>query len=44
MNFSYNRASYTLSAPSLYTVEGIPGAVIENGDLLIFSHQELSLR
>lgn len=44
MNFSYNRATYALTAPSLYTVEGIPGAVIVNGDLLIFSHQELSLR
>ena len=47
VHFPDDRASYTLSAPcdrSLCTVEGVAGAVIVNGDLLIFSDQELPLR
>ena len=47
VHFPYDRASYTLSEPcdrSLCTVSGVPGAVIVNGDLLVFSDQELPLR
>lgn len=47
VHFPYDRASYALSEPcdrSLCTVSGIPGAVIVNGDLLVFSDQELTLR
>ncbi len=47
VHFPYDRASYTLSDPcdrSLCTVSGVPGAVIVNGDLLVFSDQELPLR
>lgn len=47
VHFPFDRASYTLSDPcdrSLCTVSGIPAAVIVNGDLLVFSDQELPLR
>lgn len=47
VHFPFDRASYELSSPcdrSLCTVSGIPGAVIVNGDLLVFSDQELPLR
>jgi hypothetical protein len=47
IHFPFDRASYTLSDPcdrSLCTVSGVPTAVIVNGDLLIFSDQELPLR
>lgn len=47
VHFPYDRASYTLSDPcdrSLCTVSGVPGAAIVNGDLLVFSDQELPLR
>ena len=47
MHFPYDRASYTLSDPcdrSLCTVSGVPGAAIVNGDLLVFSDQELPMR
>jgi hypothetical protein len=47
VHFPFDRASYALSEPcdrSLCTVSGIPGAVIVNGDLLVFSDQELPLR
>ncbi len=47
VHFPFDRASYELSSPcdrSLCTVSGIPGAVVVNGDLLVFSDQELPLR
>jgi len=47
VHFPYDSASYTLSDPcdrSLCTVSGVPGAAIVNGDLLVFSDQELPLR
>jgi type II secretory pathway pseudopilin PulG len=47
VHFPFDRASYELSEPcdrSLCTVTGIPTAVIANGDLLMFSDQELPLR
>jgi len=46
VHFPFDRASYELSEPcdrSLCTVSGIPSAVVYNGDLLIFSDQELAL-
>ncbi len=47
VHFPFDRASYALSEPcgrSLCTVKGIPSAVVYNGDLLVFSDQELRLR
>lgn len=44
--FPLDLASYELSTPcdrSLCTVTGIPGAVIVNGDLLVFRDQEIQL-
>jgi type II secretory pathway component PulJ len=47
VHFPFDRASYELSEPcdrSICTVSGIPSTVVYNGDLLIFSDQELPLR
>jgi type II secretory pathway pseudopilin PulG len=47
IHFPFDRASYELSDPcdkAICTVNGIPSAVVYNGDLLVFSDQELPLR
>lgn len=47
LHFPFDRASYELSEPcdrSICTVTGTPTAVIYNGDLLVFSDQEMRLR
>jgi type II secretory pathway pseudopilin PulG len=47
VHFPFDRASYELSEScdrSLCTVSGIPTAVVYNGDVLMFSDQELALR
>lgn len=46
IHFPCERASFELSEPcdrALCTVRGVPGAVIYNGDLLVFSDQEVRL-
>ena len=47
LHFPLERSAYTLSEPcdrSICTVTGNPTAVIYNGDVLVFSDQELRLR
>ncbi|MFM7550870.1 MAG: hypothetical protein ACKO8I_18815 [Cyanobacteriota bacterium] len=47
IHFPCERVCYQLSEPcdrAPCTVRGVPGAVIYNGDLLVFSDKEVTLR